>query len=1208
MTRTNIRKLVVTVLGLLPLAVLLVVLYGGSKPLNVQLLYATRGETYDAAAYGQLKQSLLAGLQVDKRDLSTLRDGQLDDYDTIYLDPSLHQSMSDQERKLLMRYVRRGGHLFLENRFAGDFDPSFLGAAQVLDVPAPTQASLPTAPGKTLWTYPGVDADTIGVQQLVRTFADTFFRHDTEASLSRFDWGKGLVPSTARTIASMNGIALYAVNDYGEGTVFFSGTLLPSRYYITGYDLMSGMDGTLGFDKLAAEKNASIRPTAGALYFDRKQIPIEPYFHFTFSAGNALLRTEYVSFVSKKKYGFSVRKVLGPYGRPAMAHQNHFEAMEAIRDGEGIQWTDLLREHRQIPSYSLVRAAFPWGRWQESVVVHLNTGTNAKPEFAGETPNSFYSSGTRLLSDGRPIRLAPYPAYRSLGDPITEPMRAAPTVAELDGDGVVDVAVGSSDGRLYLYPGRTAPEPGYAAQQLPEGLAAPQRLGEPRVLTDTRGAPLAIGPYAGVAAYDVNADGPADLVFGRADGTLGAALRTAGGYAVPAALLGGGEPIRGAAPLAPAIADVTMDAVPDLVVGDAGGAVTLYEGARGPDGALVFGGGRELVRLPSPYAAPSVRDMNGDGRPDLVVGGLEGDLRVYTQQVEPGGGVTWRDAGVLEGATVNQLGSRALVGGHNAVPVWRDMNGDGRDDLIVGQLEFSEPWPIDASDFPYREQLVAFLEHSQKHRLELYPHLFMHQYTSDEQEKQEIALHKQAFEQLGVPWQLTGTNQHTWRINNPNRTQTLDNERAAGIWFNFGFKPSYIKADPRLGVEYNWGLPFLLTGADGEPSLERPMLLYTPAPVLRTDPATSTKDLFEAYAASDMPIDYFEHIEYHFPLRVPELLPFVHYLNELRDRHSYNFMTETQMARSFLNTLTTDVSLSRPWHDAVTLRLKRMLGLPAEPRFIAVPDTSRVPTEAAEYKGTLGVAVELGAAYAGRTPAVLDADVHDVRADKLYVGVTAPTEIRFARAEADPSASGARLQLLRVNVPYALETRAAAQEWRLQLEAPGMQQVVLRAPAAPPAAHSAAPAQARAAAEPMPASSPPEDAAHSAALAQARAAAEPTLASSPPEDAAHSAALAQARAAAEPTLASSPPEDAAHSAALAQARAAAEPTLASSPPEDAAHSANPAAPAASAVQPHPPARLIIEGPELDIVHDAEAGTYTVTHFGDPVELIIRVAE
>ncbi|CAG7633553.1 hypothetical protein PAESOLCIP111_03477 [Paenibacillus solanacearum] len=1036
-------KAVLTVLCVLA-AALAVFLFTAKKELTVRMLYATEGDAYDPAAFGHLSQSLVANLDLTRASLSGLSARKLQSYDTVYLDPSLHDSMTDTQRTLLQEYVAKGGHLFLENRFADTFPPDFLGAKQVVDIPPPARNLKPngelndTGPMQ----YPEVDYNLQGLQKLLKQFADTYFKHDTENTLARFSWGKGVVPSTAVTIASMNGVSLYTLNRIGEGTVLFSGTLLPNRYYLNGYDLGSGMDPKLGFDKLAAELNAATQPVPGALYFDRNQLPIQPYFHFTFAAGSALFRSEYAAFVAKETFGYSVKKVLGPYGRPAMAHQNHFEALEAIRDGEGIQWAELLKKYKQIPSFSLVRSSFTWGRWQESVAVHLNTGTNAKPAFVGETPNSFYSSGTRLMSEEGPIRLANYPEYKSLGDAITLPYRAYPALADLDGNGKPDLIVGSGDGRIYVYRGMgAAAASAYAGQQLPADVPAPAAFVKREPVRLASGAALETGPYASVAAYDLNADGRTDLIVGLPDGTLAVAYGEAGGtFKPPVPLLADGQPIRGASPLAAAAGDVTGDGIPDLVVGDAAGKVTLYRGERSASGVLAFGKGTVAAQLPAKFAAPSVRDMDGDGKPDLVVGSQEGDLRIYLQQASASGSVAWRDAGVIEAASVNQLGNHALVGGHNAVPLWADLNGDGKDDLIVGQLEFGIPTNVDDPAFPYREQLTAFIEYTKAHGLELYPHLFVHNFTSDAQEKQEIALHRKAFDTLGIPWVMPGTNQHTWRINNPDRAQTLRNEREADIWFNFGFKPADIRHEPRLGIEYNWGLPFLMTDSSGLPDMKRPMLLSTPAPVLRTDPRYSTVDLFEAYAAQDMPIDYFEHIEYHFPANTPPLLEFVKYLDQLRNEYGYNFMTEPQMARSYMNTLTTRVDLYRPWYEAIADRLKKMLGMMVEPRFHVKPDISGVPAQAAEYKGTLGLVVEPGQPYADKQ-AVTSAEVRDIREHRLYFGASDDTVVRFTTADRAASME-TKLHITRSNTPYTLQKSGT--QWTLALKAPGMQQIQLK--------------------------------------------------------------------------------------------------------------------------------------------------------------------
>lgn len=1029
------------------------------KPLSVGMLYVSNGDRFDTAAYGQLRQSLVANLQLERHSMDTLSLSKMSNYAAVYLDPSLHGALTDKQRELLQSYVSQGGHLFLDNSMAADFPLAFIGAKQLVELSSPEALAASTAkaaePPAASFVYPEVGLNLQGMQQVFRRFMDDYLTQGGLEDLKRFAWGHGMVPSTAEPMVMLGDTALYALNRYGDGTVFFSGALLPNRFYITGYDLSSGMDPSLGFAKLAEEMNRTRKPTPGAMYFDRNQLPVEPYFHFAFAAANTLFRSEYAAFVSKETLGYSVKKVLGPYGRPAMSHQNHFEAMEAFRDGEGIQWGELLKKYNQVPSFTLVRSSFHWGLWQESVAVHLNAGTNEQPVFTGETPNSFYSSGTRIMSEGKPLRLAKYPDYRGLSDPIDKPFRAYPAIADWKGDGKPDLLVGSADGFIFAYAGLRPQPDAYAGQQLPGGVPAPAAFGKREPLRLTNGQPLKTDAYASVAAYDLNADGRPDLVLGLADGTLAVAYGADGGaFTPPVPLLAGGKPIRAAAPVAPALGDVTADGVPDLVVGDADGGVTLYRGLRqagraGAAGAgsgsgsagepVAFEPGSLLFKLPVKFAAPSIRDVNGDGRPDLVVGNIEGDLRIYLQQADG----SWKPSGVLEGSTTNQVGNKALVGGHNSVPLWYDLNKDGKDDLIVGQLEFGNPTPVDDPSFPYAEQLKAFIQYNKDNHLELFPHILVHGFTSDQQEKEEIALQRKSFEKLGIPWKMPGANQHTWRINNPDRSQTLNNERDAGIWYNFGFRPSHSPTDPRYGPLYywNWGLPFLMTdNGSAEPS-NPPMLLNAPAPVLRIG-AHSTEHLFQSYAEQDMPINYFEHIEYQFSgNKVGGLLEFVKYLDQLRNQYSYNFMTEPQMARSTLNALTTEVKVYRPWVDVVLDRLKRMAGIRTEPTIFIKPVTDGVPDQAAEYKGTLGVVVERGQMYAER-PASTDSDVYDLRGDKLYLGVPQQTKVRFG------SESGVNrpddLHMLRANVPYKLDKQPG--QWTLELKAGGMQQVLLSSP------------------------------------------------------------------------------------------------------------------------------------------------------------------
>ena len=99
-----------------------------------------------------------------------------------------------------------------------------------------------------------------------------------------------------------------------------------------------------------------------------------------------------------------------------MAFQNHFEAMPAIGQKDGIAWAEKLKEYNEIPSFTLVRSAFYWGEWRESVTVQLNTGTNAKPSFVGELPGSGYASGLHVMAAGIATAAGTVPAISRSGE------------------------------------------------------------------------------------------------------------------------------------------------------------------------------------------------------------------------------------------------------------------------------------------------------------------------------------------------------------------------------------------------------------------------------------------------------------------------------------------------------------------------------------------------------------------------------------------------------------------------------------------------------------------------------------------------------------------------------------------------------------------------------------------------------------------------
>lgn len=192
--------------------------------------------------------------------------------------------------------------------------------------------------------------------------------------------------------------------------------------------------------------------------------------------------------------------------------------------------------------------------------------------------------------------------------------------------------------------------------------------------------------------FDWNQDGLKDLVLGLADGAVHVALNENTNenpnFAAP-------EPVQVGEAGSKTDIDVgkraTLDVVDwnddgryDLVLGDLAGnvRVLLNEADSGPadfrsETMILDAAGGQGV--PTGRASVAVADLNGDGRKDLVVGNTEGQLLFYANvgnDAEPE--FAGFEAIRADGTVVDLDGqprSRLFVG---------DANGDGRSDLLVG--------------------------------------------------------------------------------------------------------------------------------------------------------------------------------------------------------------------------------------------------------------------------------------------------------------------------------------------------------------------------------------------------------------------------------------------------------------------------------------------------------------------------------------------
>ncbi|MBM7615058.1 FG-GAP repeat domain-containing protein [Alkaliphilus hydrothermalis] len=921
--------------------------------------------------YQQLKQSLVVGLQVDSIPLESVTGTNLKAYDIVYLssmDAKIKGLKGNQSS--IYEYVEQGGRLILSQEILAAFPSSFTGLEHQVKLVDINQQNL---------SYPEVGGDLKGVQKIAQAFEKDYRKHINKELKVQTAKVKG-----AEVVIGYKDQALVSINQYESGKVIVLSDFLPNyNQYITGFDLVERKE----------ENN---------------------YFQFFYATANYQMLNELMSYFSKDQYGMSFKKVLGTYGRPAMAWQNHYEVLDSIKNKELITWIDILKKHNQIPSISLVRGSYDWGEWYNTITYHINVGSNNKPKFMGEEENSYYSNGVYIKdTKDQDITLEKYPELVSYYSKVDRNFRPYPYFIDWNKDSQMDIIVGNHNGTIAIMENAGTKE-------------AP-RFKEPTTLKDSKGKDINLGENAAPTVVDFDGNGLNDLIVGNKAGKVYLLINTEKGILSPQALkTAKGKEIKVSGEAAPFVGDLTGDGTMDLVVGDQSGKVYFYEGIKAQGQKLKFTEGREVSikgqsLIVNKFASPHIGDYNGDGKMDLLVGDANGDIHINlnteTETTKTNGELPLSYKGKAAAERKNIYGKNTIYTGKNVVPFLLDWDEDGRMDLMTGQLSFSRTYDLSLNNFPYKNELEENLKYAQQQHVPIFPHIYFHSHKDDALEKREIELHQENFKRLGLPWGYTGTNQHTWRVNVDDPTQSFRNLMEYGIWNNFGFKTPNAPTDPNFGRDYIWSTPFIMM--EGEEFL--PMVLFTPSPFIR-----NYGEVYDHLADMDTPFTFFEHIEYKITRGgsgLQHLMQMIDFSNEVREKYNYAFMTEEQMAMAFINTFYTDYE--------ITIGDKQVQ---------ITPNIENVPQHlAAEYIGTGGIGIELGEKLKGNK-ITADALIQYRQEDRLYIGVGGAVKLdmtsnKFSAVSKPP------ISILMVNGP--IEYQWEGNELIIKFKSKGLNQIML---------------------------------------------------------------------------------------------------------------------------------------------------------------------
>jgi len=122
-----------------------------------------------------------------------------------------------------------------------------------------------------------------------------------------------------------------------------------------------------------------------------------------------------------------------------------------------------------------------------------------------------------------------------------------------------------------------------------------------------------------VAIADINGDGKPDLIIANVNGgNVSVLLNATAPGAITPSFTGAGGFGTGSGPLSVTPADLDGDGKPDLIVANSGGSISIGINTTAPGAATLSFTAYQVVVSGSGLTYATTADLNGDGKPDLI--------------------------------------------------------------------------------------------------------------------------------------------------------------------------------------------------------------------------------------------------------------------------------------------------------------------------------------------------------------------------------------------------------------------------------------------------------------------------------------------------------------------------------------------------------------------------------------------------------------